>query len=174
MASEPSSHMLLGGHNGAIKWLKRFLSILPPKPQSPLPLITAPVLDAFLTGAGHMMANIHTELFQQHLDIITNDICTRLDESSMGMPSATRLRKTIKNGIQGFRTTLPSKALPELYFSANGRTTHTSQSSSEPFGAASGNGVTASPFGMGNTSSAISSSFGQSSKIGRASCRERV
>jgi hypothetical protein len=58
MASEPSSHGLMGGHEGAVKWLKRFLALLPAAPQAPLPLITAPVLDAFLTGAGHMLARI--------------------------------------------------------------------------------------------------------------------
>jgi GLE1-like protein/CCCH-type zinc finger/Zinc finger C-x8-C-x5-C-x3-H type (and similar) len=119
MASEPSDHPLMGGHLGAIKWLQRFLALLPEAPQSPLPLITAPVLDAFLTGAGHMMANIHTETFRELLDVITNDVCLRLDESAIGMPSATRLRKTIRVGLKGFQETLPSRALPELYYGAD-------------------------------------------------------
>ena len=53
-ASLPSSHNLLGGNQGAVLWLGRFLDLLPPAPTAPLPLITAPVLTAFLQGAGHM------------------------------------------------------------------------------------------------------------------------
>ena len=178
MASEPSSHLLLGGHNGAIKWLKRFLSMLPPKPQSPLPLITAPVLDAFLTGAGHMMSLKHTELFKEYLDTITNDICTRLDESSIGMPSATRLRKTIKNGMEGFRTTLPSKALPALYYGANGGPSNASgtgmaSTNPSPFGTANVSQVPTRPlFGSSNSTvassanSSVSSAFGSSNPFG--------
>jgi len=43
MSSEPSDHNLFGGNGGAVKWLSRFLSELPNS--SPLPLITAPVLE---------------------------------------------------------------------------------------------------------------------------------
>ena len=45
MSSEPAENQLFGGQMGAVKWLQRFLSQLPPPPASPLPLITAPVLE---------------------------------------------------------------------------------------------------------------------------------
>ena len=45
MSSDPSDNGLVGGHGGAVNWLARFLSDLPPAPASPLPLITAPVLE---------------------------------------------------------------------------------------------------------------------------------
>lgn len=120
MAANPPAHKLLGGHKGAVAWLDRFLSILPAAPHSPLPLLTAHVLDAFLTGAGHMLANKHPEEFKAHLQVIENDINQRLDEGAIGQPSATRLKKTVKEGFDGFRTKLPSKALKELYCGADG------------------------------------------------------
>jgi GLE1-like protein/CCCH-type zinc finger len=144
MASQPSSHVLLDGHEGAIPWLKRFLSLLPEAPQSPLPVLTAPVLDAFLRGAGHMLANHHVDEFRTILDSITNDVVNRLDVSAIGMPSSTRLKKTIEGGFDGFKTTLPSHALPELYYGAGGSSVikglgqvsmgNTSFSSSNPIG----------------------------------------
>jgi hypothetical protein len=90
MSSEPSDHTLFGGHEGAVKWLARFLSQLPPAPQSPLPLFTAPVLDAFLTGAGHMLAIKHPEDFKKYLAFIIDDCLPRIDEGTIGKPSATR------------------------------------------------------------------------------------
>jgi hypothetical protein len=119
MASGPPTHTLLGGHEGAVHWLRRFLGLLPASPQSPLPLLTAPVLDAFLTGAGHMLANIHPTEFESLLNSIIKDVAVRLDESPVGMPSATRLRKTIRDGFDGFKNHLPSRALPELYYGAS-------------------------------------------------------
>jgi GLE1-like protein/CCCH-type zinc finger len=116
MASQPSSHLLLDGHNGAIQWLKRFLSLLPEAPHTPLPLVTAPVLDAFLRGAGHMLANHHADEFKPIMDTIVNDIVNRLDLNTIGMPSSIRLKKTIEGGFEGFLKNLPSRALPELYY----------------------------------------------------------
>ena len=115
MSSQPSNHTLLGGHEAAVQWLKRFLHCLPDAPVAPLPLLTAPVLDAFLTGAGHMMANLHEEAFQPLLHIICTDVINRLDDGAIGAPSATRLRQTVQGGLEGFKRNLPSKALPELY-----------------------------------------------------------
>lgn len=80
-----------------------------------------------------MLANKHADEFRQHLDSITQDIVNRLDESPIGMPSATRLRKTIKDGFDGFRQNLPSRALPELYCGASGASHETKQKSSSPF-----------------------------------------
>jgi GLE1-like protein len=116
MASQPSTHQLLEGHNGAIQWMKRFLALLPEAPEAPLPLVTAPVLDAFLRGAGHMLAVHHAEEFKPILQMISNDIVNRLDVSTIGMPSSIRLKKTIEGGFDKFRNNLPSRALPELYY----------------------------------------------------------
>ena len=114
MASNPPEHILLGGHEGAIKWLERFLDQLPESPET-MPLLTAPVLDAFLTGAGHMLANVYPEEFKKHLDTIMNDIVNRLDEGTIGAPSALRLKKLVKGGFDSFKTDLPPKAIPSLY-----------------------------------------------------------
>ncbi|KAL7450072.1 hypothetical protein ACHAWC_002055, partial [Mediolabrus comicus] len=92
MSSTPSDHKLLGGHEGAMIWLERFLDLLPEAPTKPLPLLTAPVLVAFLTGAGHMLANKFPTKMKPAFDTIQNDILNRLDESDVGVPSATRLR----------------------------------------------------------------------------------
>eukprot|EP00523_Entomoneis_sp_CCMP467_P015946 CAMPEP_0168775716 /NCGR_PEP_ID=MMETSP0725-20121227/5657_1 /TAXON_ID=265536 /ORGANISM="Amphiprora sp., Strain CCMP467" /LENGTH=946 /DNA_ID=CAMNT_0008825357 /DNA_START=81 /DNA_END=2921 /DNA_ORIENTATION=+ len=113
MSSEPSDHQLFGGNAGAVKWLSRFLSALPNS--SPLPLITAPVLDAFLTGAGHMLALAYPEDFQKHLKTIVDDVMPKLDEGAIGKPSATRLAKTISGGFESFKDKLPSRAIGELY-----------------------------------------------------------
>jgi CCCH-type zinc finger len=66
-----------------------------------------------------MLANIHATEFESFLNSIIKDIALRLDESPVGMPSATRLRKTIRDGFDGFKNHLPSRALPELYYGAN-------------------------------------------------------
>eukprot|EP01082_Thalassiosira_pseudonana_P009517 g8591.t1 g8591 contig3:441835-444082(+) len=108
MSSLPSSHTLLGGHLGAITWLERFMDILPASPTSPLPLLTAPVLVAFLTGAGHMLANKFPTQFQPIFEIIKNDIMDRLDDSPVGVPSATRLKKVIEGGWNGLKKRLAS------------------------------------------------------------------
>eukprot|EP00536_Pseudo-nitzschia_multiseries_P000871 jgi/Psemu1/321812/estExt_fgenesh1_pg.C_110016 len=118
-SSLPSSHQLMGGNTGAIKWLKRFLDLLPPAPTSPLPLITAPVLGAFLTGAGHMLANVHSEDFRKLLTVIQTDIVNRLDEGEIGKPSAIRLGKVLEGGFDSFAKNLPPKAIPELYYGAS-------------------------------------------------------
>jgi GLE1-like protein/CCCH-type zinc finger len=114
MSSHPESHRLFGGHNSATTWLKRFMALLPPKPEQ-LPLNTAPVLDAFLTGAGHMLANLYADEFKEILNVITTDTITRLDVGSVGAPRAHRLKETIKGGFEGFRQNLPARALDSLY-----------------------------------------------------------
>ena len=119
MSSVPSTHTLLKGNHGAIVWLERFLDLLPPAPTAPLPLITAPVLGAFLNGAGHMLANKHADAFKTLLSVITDDIVKRLDEGEIGKPSATRLIKILAEGFEHFRTELPAKAIPELYYGAS-------------------------------------------------------
>lgn len=118
MASTPSTHVLLGGHKGAIEWLDRFLDLLPPPPET-LPLNTAPVLDGFLTGAGHMLANKFPDQFKKHLDIILNDTITRLDVGPIGEPRALRLKKVVQGGFNHFKTTLPPKAIPSLYLGSS-------------------------------------------------------
>jgi hypothetical protein len=71
--------------------------------RTPLPLLTAPVLIAFLHGAGHMLANKHPDEFKIHLDTIMNDD-QALDDGPIGKPSATRLRKFVEDGF------VPSRA----------------------------------------------------------------
>lgn len=146
MSSQPSTHMLLEGNKGAIQWLNRFLALLPASPQAPLPLVTAPVLDAFLRGAGHMLANHYRVEFQPLLDTIQNDIIHRLDVSAIGMPSSIRLKKAIEGGMEGFVTTLPSRAMWELYYG----------------GAVSSNSSSFSATGQQNTNAATSNMFGSS------------
>jgi hypothetical protein len=114
MASHPESHSLFGGQRSAILWLERFISLLPAKPEQ-LPLNTAPVIDAFLTGTGHMLANLYAEEFKRLLDVVVGDLITRLDEGSIGAPRAHRLKETVKDGFEGFKNNLPSKALAQLY-----------------------------------------------------------
>jgi hypothetical protein len=118
-SSLPSSHQLLSGNTGALFWLKRFLDLLPPAPTAPLPLTTAPVLGAFLTNAGHMLANVHTDNFRKLLGKIESDIVHRLDEGEIGKPSAIRLNKVLEGGFESFRKNLPSKAVPDLYCGAS-------------------------------------------------------
>jgi GLE1-like protein/CCCH-type zinc finger len=114
VSSLPDHHTLFGGCSKAILWLHRFLSLLPPSPIQ-LPLNTAPVLDSFLTGAGHMLANLYADEFKPILYQITTDIAPRLDEGSIGAPSAHRLKETLKNGFEGFLHTLPTRALKDFY-----------------------------------------------------------
>jgi len=114
MASLPENHRLFGGREGAFKWLERFIDLLPDK-ESPLPLLTAPVLYSFLTATGHMLALSYRSQFQSQFDYITSSILPRLDESTIGLPSATRLKKLFNGGINGFISELPNGALTELY-----------------------------------------------------------
>ncbi|KAL3811417.1 LOW QUALITY PROTEIN: hypothetical protein ACHAXA_005318 [Cyclostephanos tholiformis] len=121
MSSLPSDHKLLGGHAGAMTWLRRFMDLLPPTPVSPLPLLTAPVLVAFLTGAGHMLANRYPVEFAPLLDVMKISVVSRLDESTVGVPSATRLRKVLDDvGFEGMRTDLPNGAMAGLYDDGKG------------------------------------------------------
>jgi len=116
MSSLPSEHTLLGGHVGALTWLQRFVDLLPPPPAKPLPLLTAPVLVAFLTGAGHMLANKFPNEFIPLLNSITKDVMNRLDDSSVGVPSATRLKKVLEDvGLDGMKKDLPQGAVEGLY-----------------------------------------------------------
>ena len=117
MSSTPSDHSLLAGHKGALVWLNRFLDLLPSE-QSPLPLLTAPVLVAFLTAAGHMLANKFADKFEPMLNFIANDISKRLDTSAIGQPSATRLSKLLSGGMNAMKTELPHGAIRELYDSS--------------------------------------------------------
>ena len=119
MCSTPPDHSLFGGHKGALLWLERFLGLLPSE-QLPLPLLTAPVLVAFLTAAGHLLANKYADKFKLMLDVITDDISKRLDTSAIGQPSATRLLKALSEGMNGFKSTLPNGAIIEYYDRAIG------------------------------------------------------
>ena len=114
MCSRPSNHMLLGGREGTLKWLERFLDLLPPE-QSPLPPLTAPVLIAFLTAAGHMLANSFMEEFRPMFHQISNDVSKRLDTSEIGQPSATRLKKLLAGGLDEFKGKLPPGAIRNFY-----------------------------------------------------------
>lgn len=107
MCSMPSDHGLLGGRAGALMRLRRFRDLVPPPPVSPLPLLTALVLVAFLTGAGHMLANLQPDEFRPILEWITNDVVYRLDDSPIGVPSATRLNKVLEGGFDGMQRDLP-------------------------------------------------------------------
>jgi hypothetical protein len=176
----------MGGNEGAVKWLSRFLKLLPGAPTAPLPLLTAPVLDGFLSGAGHMLANVHGERFRQYLDVISNDILSRLDVGPIGKPSSIRLKKTIEGGFEKFQSELPSKAIAELYLAGGSESSQVSHSPprlsvsqkligyspsqrqpsssswASPFGPASGQSKqTSNPFGgTTSTSSSNTVSFG--------------
>ena len=116
MSSLPADHTLLGGHSGALIWLQRFMDLLPPTPASPLPLLTAPVLVAFLSGAGHMLAKKYPSEFTSLLAVMKDDLLHRLDETPIGVPSATRLKKVLEDiGLEGLRRDLPQGAVAELY-----------------------------------------------------------
>lgn len=132
MSSTPSNHTLLGGHEGAMIWLERFLDLLPAAPTTPLPLVTAPVLVAFLTGAGHMLANKFPTKMKPAFDMIQNDILKRLDESAVGVPSATRLRKVMDAGFDTLRNDLPPGVVAALYDGKPGTGTASSSSSVAP------------------------------------------
>merc|ERR1740136_280812 len=114
MCTIPTSHRLLGGCKGALKWLERFLDLLP-RDQCTLPLVTAPTLIAFLTAAGHMLANVYESDFRPLLDRIINEISEQLDKTPVGQPSATRLKKLLGGGFDFFRDTLPPGAVKGLY-----------------------------------------------------------
>eukprot|EP00980_Cylindrotheca_fusiformis_P019001 scaffold6374_cov121-Cylindrotheca_fusiformis.AAC.2 len=163
MASSPSTHILFGGHQGASDWLTRFLDLLPPPPTSPLPLLTAPVLHAFLSGAGNMLANKHSTSFGKNLERIVSDIVNRLDDGETGKPSSIRLSKLLEGGFDGFRSVLPPKAIPELYYGQGA-----GRASSERGNVVdrSSGGGESSQFGFANSTSAPKSSpFGSSPSI---------
>lgn len=166
MASLPSNHKLLGGHQGALIWLERFLDLLPSPPTKPLPLLTAPVLVAFLTGAGPMLANKFESQFRPLFASIERDVLDRLDDSPVGVPSATRLKKVMEGGFDTMKKNMPAGAIESLYDgkegSGNASTTlppaPAQTKTSNPFGQSAVS--VASPFGAAAPSSA--SPFGQS------------
>ena len=186
MASQPSDHTMFGGHKGAIQWLQRFIGLLPKAPDT-LPLLTAPVLDAFLVGAGHMMARVFPNEFSPLLNIIAKDIVTRLDEGPIGAPRALRLKIVIEGGFPSFQRNIPPRALSALYYTGGSEfsfgsndvgnqrppmqafavptTTQSSNStfSPDPFGGASK--TVLNPFGEGvkTTSSSLGGQLGKSS-----------
>ena len=89
ITSRPNSHNILGGDMGAITFLKYFFDQLDfTKSDTKLSLITAPVLVAFLTTAGHMLARKFPNVFQPLLDMISNQVLPKLDEGTFGAPSA--------------------------------------------------------------------------------------
>ena len=171
MASMPSGHSLFDGQHGAIQWLERFLDLLPSKPK-PLNIITAPVLDAFLRGAGHMLANVYPERFRPLFERISNDLIHRLDESAIGAPPALRLKKTVSIGFDGFCNDLPARALAPLYnsgaktpaappppaVSTIGGPGTANSGPSNPFGGGGGN-APSNPFGGGGAT-AVPNPFG--------------
>ncbi|KAL3791419.1 hypothetical protein ACHAW5_005793 [Stephanodiscus triporus] len=160
MSSLPSNHTLLGGHAGAITWLRRFMDLLPPAPTSPLPLITAPVLVAFLTGAGHMLANRYPEEFASLLDNVKKSVDRRLDVSPVGVPSATRLRKVLDDvGFEGLRKDLPNGAVADLYDDGKGERSDAD--------AGAGSGMSSST-AFGKTHMHPSSAFGETTFGGSA------
>ena len=141
---------LLGGHDGALQWLRRILELLPPKPTYPLPLLTAPVLVAFLTSAGHMLANRYPTEFANLLSDVQTDVLPRLDDSTVGIPSATRLRKVLDDvGFVGLKKDLPKGAVSGLY--DTGTTSSISRGSSS--------GANHTPFSM--TPASSTAMFGQ-------------
>jgi len=146
MASQPSDHNMFGGHEGAIQWLQRFLEQLPKAPET-LPLLTAPVLDAFLTGAGHMMARVFPDEFRPLLQIITQDLVFRLDEGPNGAPGALRFKKVVEGGFSAFHNNLPSRALHPLYYTggSGGRLPHVTSMGSAPNDINSFGGTTSQP-----------------------------
>jgi hypothetical protein len=180
-SSLPSSNGLLGGNNGAVRWLQRYLDLLPPSATGPLPLITAPVLCAFLIGAGHMLANKHADTFKTLLDTIVSNVLNRLDEGEFGKPSAIRLKKILEGRFEHFRSNLPIKAIPELYFGASGESKKHSDDSyfGGTIGAADNEGryhdlgqrPAPNPFGWssGASPSISTSSFGATSTVSLSS-----
>lgn len=177
-SSIPGSHKLMQGNEGACQWMGRFLDLLPPPPTAPLPLLTAPVLGAFLVGAGHMLANKHADEFKQYLTSISADVVSRLDEGPIGKPSALRLNNLLEGGFEHFQKELPPKAIPELYYGASAsshRTVETlsfggeiggkqeEQQVSNPTSAASN------PFGGNNTAVPANNPFGSGAAAPSAS-----
>jgi len=118
MSTKPSDHNLFKGHQGGIDWLESFVEQLIKYPGH-LPLFVAPVLFAFLSGAGHMLANMHAEKFKVFLQMIKDDVLQRLDEGPIGAPSAHRLKECMEGGFDTFKEHQPSKALGTRY--NNGR-----------------------------------------------------
>jgi hypothetical protein len=114
MSSKPEEHALFGGHEGGIKWLEVFLDQLLKEPGQ-LPLFFAPILHAFLVGAGNMLANLYAEKFEACLKRIVDDAVQRLDEGAIGAPSAHRLKECVEDDMKVFEEKLPSKALASLY-----------------------------------------------------------
>ncbi|CAJ1948275.1 unnamed protein product [Cylindrotheca closterium] len=121
-ASTPPAHSRLGGHEGAADWLERFLESLPPT--TPLPLLTAPVLHGFLSGAGSMLANHHKAFFKKSLHTLSSDVLGRLDKGAIGKPSFIRLSKLLHNDFGGPRSKFPPKAMHQRISPPSDRNLH--------------------------------------------------
>ncbi len=160
MCSVPSEHVVFGGPKAAILWLQRFLDLLPEE-QTTLPILTAPVLFAFLTASGHMLANTFESEFQPILDLITNDIVKRLDNTTDGQPSATRLSKLLSGGLSELKATLPPGCVREFYNLGGGNSTSTSiaNMSTNSTSINNNNATSQSIFGVNNTQNTVNPSF---------------
>lgn len=162
MSSHPENHSLFGGHKAAIKWLEHFLEILPQAPVQ-LPLNTAPLLEGFLTGSGHMLSNLCGDEFKKLLNVVTTDIVTRLDEGAIGAPRAFRLKELVKDGFEGFRKTLPARALEQLYNDGGSAPPPLPVATAQPaFGSTGGVSAPPNPFGASGGDIPSSNPFGSS------------
>mmetsp|Transcript_10696 Transcript_10696/g.16067 ORF Transcript_10696/g.16067 Transcript_10696/m.16067 type:complete len:854 (-) Transcript_10696:163-2724(-) len=157
--------VLLGGQEGALNWLKRFLELLPlsdTNDNSIMPLITAPVLTSFLTVTGCMLKHKYpAEFTPLWRETIVKRVLPRLDQGAIGAPSALRLKKLVE-GVDAFQS-LPKGAIPELYVMEASSAPPPAQVNVAPSGFSSGgfanNNNMATPFA---TSSSSSNNFNSS------------
>ena len=171
MMCSVGDHDIMGGKDGALKWLQNFMKTLPE--ENTLAVTTAPVLTSFLTAAGHMLANQFPQQFTSILTSIESDILLRLDQTTIGAPAATRLKKVLKEGINGFKSNAPKGFIAELYNNGSSSSALTqadspSQKNNNAFGFTTEASAISNPFGTQrseNTSGKIpfggGTSFGQ-------------
>jgi len=150
MMCSVGDHDIMGGKDGALKWLQNFMKTLPE--EITLAVTTAPVLTSFLTAAGHMLANQFTQQFSSILTSIESDIFLRLDQTTIGAPAATRLKKVLKEGINGFKANAPKGFIAELYNNGSSSSALTQADSSSQ--------KNKNAFGFTTEASAISNPFG--------------
>ena len=62
-----------------------------------------------------MLANKFEDRFRPIFEAIRSDVLSRLDDSSIGIPSATRLTKVLDKGFEGMKKELPPNAVASLY-----------------------------------------------------------
>jgi hypothetical protein len=62
-----------------------------------------------------MLANKFESKFQSLYALIEQNVMNRLDDSPVGVPSATRLKKVMEGGFAGFKQTMPPGAVESLY-----------------------------------------------------------